>query len=77
MSAKEFKTIEEQISILRNRGLDILDIEQAYYFLLHNNYYRISGYSLTLRSDNVFHKNITFQNIIDIYNFDFELVTFF
>lgn len=73
MSAKEFKTIEEQISILRNRGLDIIDIEQAYYFLLHNNYYRISGYSLTLRSDDVFHKNITFQNIIDIYNFDFEL----
>lgn len=38
-----------------------------------NNYYRVSGYSLTLRKHDVFFEQATFQNIIDIYNFDHEL----
>lgn len=73
MSDKDFKTIEEQMEILRSRGLTINDEPQARNFLLHNNYYRISGYSLTLRKNDVFSKSATFQNIIDIYNFDHEL----
>lgn len=70
---KAFKTVDEQIAILRERGLAIKDEEKAKTFLLRNNYYRISGYSLTLRQNDVFSKNATFQNIIDIYNFDHEL----
>ncbi|MCM1056097.1 MAG: Abi family protein [Firmicutes bacterium] len=73
MADKSFKTIEEQIGILRSRGLTINDVPQARDFLLHNNYYRISGYSLTLRINDVFSKSATFQNIVDIYNFDHEL----
>ena len=41
MADKEFKTIEEQIEILRSRGLSITDEEIAKNFLLRNNYYRI------------------------------------
>lgn len=37
---KEFKTIEEQISILRNRGLIIDDEERAKNTLSNLNYYR-------------------------------------
>lgn len=70
---KEFKTIEEQIDILRSRGLKIEDEKRAADFLLCNNYYRISGYSLTLRKNDVFASTATFQNIMDIYNFDREL----
>ncbi len=73
MSDKEFKTIDEQIAILESRGLDVSDKELAHSFLLRNNYYRVSGYSLTLRTNNVFSKNAKFQNIIDIYEFDHEL----
>lgn len=73
MSNKEFKTIDEQIQLLISRGLAIPDIKQAYDFLLHNNYYRVSGYSLTLRSHDVFYNDTSFQNIIDIYNFDYKL----
>ena len=73
MTDKDFKTIEEQIEILRSRGLTISDEPQTKDFLLHNNYYRISGYSLTLRKNDVFSKSANFQNIIDIYNFDHEL----
>lgn len=72
MADKDFKTIEEQIEILRSRGLTINDEPQAKDFLLHNNYYRISGYSLTLRKNDIFSKSAAFQNIIDIYNFDHE-----
>lgn len=72
MTDKNFKTIEEQLEILRSRGLTINDELQARDFLLHNNYYRISGYSLTLRKNDVFSKSATFQNIVDIYNFDHE-----
>ena len=72
MADKDFKTIDEQIEILRSRGLTIEDETEAKDFLLRNNYYRVSGYSLTLRKNDVFAKSATFQNIEDIYNFDHE-----
>lgn len=72
MADKEFRTIDEQLEILHSRGLNIENEENAKNFLLHNNYYRISGYSLTLRKNDVFSPNATFQNIVDIYNFDHE-----
>lgn len=70
---KDFKTLKEQIEILKSRGLIINDEKIAEEFLLYNNYYRISGYSLTLRDHDKFFPNATFQNIIDIYLFDYEL----
>ena len=73
MAGKDFKTIDEQIEILKSRGLTITDEETAKGFLLRNNYYRVSGYSLTLRSHDVFSESATFQNIVDIYCFDHEL----
>jgi len=70
MSDKKFTTINEQIEILRSRGLAINDEEKAKKFLERNNYYRVSGYSLTLRSHDVFYPSTNFQNLIDIYEFD-------
>lgn len=45
MEEKEFKTIEEQLDLLESRGMTIENRAKAASFLLHNNYYRISGYS--------------------------------
>ena len=59
--------IDQQIAILQSRGLHIPDRQIAEEFLMRNNYYRISGYSLTLRSHDVFHSSADFQNIIDIF----------
>lgn len=73
MAGKEFKTIAEQIALLRSRGLSIPDETKAGDFLLRNNYYRVSGYSLTLRKHDVFYSKVEFQNIMDIYYFDHEL----
>ena len=56
MANKDFKTIKEQLEILRSRGLTINDENKAQDFLLCNNYYRISGYSLTLRKNDIFSK---------------------
>ncbi|MBR1708029.1 MAG: Abi family protein [Clostridia bacterium] len=73
MAEKGFKTIKEQIDLLKSRGLTISDEVAAGNFLLRNNYYRVSGYSLTLRNHDVFYSSATFQNIVDIYLFDHEL----
>ena len=77
MSDKEFKSIQEQIDILKSRGLSIDNEEQATEFLMRNNYYRVSGYSLTLRNHDIFSKSATFQNIIDIYKTGFGILLIF
>lgn len=70
---KPFKTIEEQISILEDRGLIIDDEEVAKKFLANLNYYRLSAYTLTLRKDDHFYANVNFSDIMQIYRFDMEL----
>lgn len=49
-TVKPFLSIDDQIKLLKKRKLTINDdqYEKAKEFLLNNNYYRISGYSLTL-----------------------------
>ena len=61
MSDKGFKTIDEQLEILRTRGLTIHDDQKAKEFLLYNNYYRISGYSLTLRKNDMLQSRPLFK----------------
>lgn len=73
MAGKEFKSIDEQLEILKSRGLDVSEEDKAKGFLYKNNYYRISGYSLTLRKNDKFYEGVSFQNIIDIYEFDHEM----
>lgn len=73
MASKPFKTIDEQLELLKSRGLLISDEAEAKEFLLRNNYYRVSGYSLTLRNHDHFFEDTTFKNIMDIYMFDRDL----
>lgn len=75
MGERVFKTLEEQIAILKSRKLEIPDedLDMVKEFLLWNNYYRISGYSLTLRNHDLFYEGTTFRNIMDIYSFDCRL----
>ena len=58
---KPFKTIEEQIAILENRGLIIEDEEYAKKILANLNYYRVSAYTLTLRKHDHFYDHVHFQ----------------
>lgn len=68
--AKPFMSIDEQISLLKKRNLTIDDDEKAKKFLLNNNYYRISGYTLTLRTNDQFYAHASLDNVIEIYNCD-------
>lgn len=69
---KGFRSIDEQIEILKTRGLIIEDENVARDFLLNNNYYKVSGYTLTLREHNIFHENVSMDNVVQIYNFDLQ-----
>ena len=71
-SVKPFRSIDDQIKILKSRGLSIGDTQHgiAKQFLLNNNYYRISGYSLTLRKNDSFFKNASLDTLMQIYEAD-------
>lgn len=73
MTHKPFKTIEEQLVILQNKGLIINDIDAAKTALTELNYYRLSGYSLTLRKNDKFYKGTTFDDVMQVYLFDRDL----
>lgn len=73
MAEKVFTTIDEQIEILKSRGLAFNDESFAKLFLTRVNYYRLSGYWLTLEDHDQFYENVCFQNIVDIYLIDYEM----
>ena len=68
--SKPFKSLEDQVDLLESRGLIIDDRDMALEYLQRINYYKISAYSLTLRKNDTFYKNIHFSNIIELYDFD-------
>lgn len=77
-SKKPFKTIEEHLSILEDRGVLIEDRAMAGRFLLRNNYYSvINGYKeFFLDPDRcnqdveVYRKGTRFEHITTLYSFD-------
>ena len=76
LKIKDFCTYEQQLDILRRRGLIIHDEAIALRHLREKNYYRLSAYSLTLRSYNPcsgedhFHAGASFDDIVELYDFD-------
>ena len=69
-NTKPFLSYETQLDLLKDRGLEIEDYDKALSVLKSINYYRFSGYSLTLRKDDAFYPGITFDNIYELYLFD-------
>ena len=73
MKTKEFKTLDEQIEILKNRGLVINDIDKAKRLLLRENYFFINGYRhifLKNHKDSSFIKGTTFEELYAVFQFD-------
>lgn len=73
MGKKTFKTLDEQIEILRSRGLIINDIEKAKNILLRENYFFLNGYRhLFMRSnkDNFYISGTTFEELYAMFVFD-------
>ena len=73
---KIFKTLDEQIEILRSKGLTINDEYKAKEVLLRENYFFISGYRHLLMKkykDSRFISGATFEELHSIFLFDREL----
>lgn len=70
---KQPKTYKEQIELFKKRGLVIEDEAYAIAILSKINYYRLSAYTLTLKTDNVFHEDASFNQIYNLYEFDRKL----
>lgn len=70
---KIFKNLDEQINILKTKGLIIADEEKTKHILLKENYFFISGYRHLLMKnykDKSFVKGATFDELYAIFSFD-------
>ncbi len=70
---KNFKTIDEQIEILQNKGLIVEDIDEAKKVLLRENYFFINGYRhlfMISSSEKKFIKGSTFRELYSLFMFD-------
>ncbi|KAA6447026.1 Abi family protein [Bacillus atrophaeus] len=70
---KVFKTHEEQLEILKQRGLKVDDDTEALNTLKKINYYRLTGYMLTMKVNDEFHSDASFNDAVRLYNFDEKL----
>lgn len=76
---KQAIAVDEQIAVLRQRGLVIQYEEQARHYLKHIGYYHFSGYMLLFQrgdrtdSHHEFIPGTTFEQVLDIYTFDRKL----
>lgn len=74
---KEFKSIEEQIEILKNRNLIIDEIQAKKIFKENNYYYVINGYKELFvdksKSEEIYKANTEFKEIYSLYKFDIDL----
>ena len=73
MIDKQFKNLEEQIEILKYKGMTINDEEYAKKILLRENYFFISGYRYPFMRSNVdkhFLEGVTFEEMYSLFLFD-------
>lgn len=74
MNKKEFRTLDEQISILKNKGLVIKDEDFVKDVLLRENYFFINGYrSMFYDKSRNFIKGTTFEELYTAFLFDRDL----
>jgi len=70
---KDFKTIDQQIDILKKKGLIIDDINMAENILLKENYFFLNGYRhlfMNSSSDRTFVSGATFSELYSLFLFD-------
>lgn len=76
MANKESRSIQEQIELLKQRGMIIKDEDFACLHLRNISYYRLKGYWWDMQQDkvnHVFQTGSRFEDVIARYSFDKEL----
>lgn len=73
-NTKRFLTIDELIKNMESKKIKIMNIDNVKEILETNNYYFIMGYKFAFKNiDNTYKKDITFEDIYSLYNFDKKL----
>lgn len=70
---KPAKTYQEQLEILKSRGLEIPDEVRALHYLAHHNYYRLTAYRIPFTqpgNPDQFLPGTTFDDLWNLYHFD-------
>ena len=73
---KPAKSLDEQIDLLRERGMIVADPGMARHYLSHLNYYRLTGYWLPFEESHDPHRfraGTRFEDALNLYVFDREL----
>ena len=74
MNKKEFRTLDEQVDILKGKGLIINDPEKVKDILLRENYFFINGYrQMFYNSNRKFIQGTTFEELYSTFLFDRNL----
>lgn len=78
---KPFASIEQQVEILRGRGLELPDEGAVKNVLTRNSYYRLSGYMRYFQvapsaGNENFHAGTRWEDILEIYDLDLRLRAF-
>ena len=75
---KIFKTIDQQITILENKGMTITDVTKTKDLLLRENYFSISGYRhIFMSQKGQFVPGTTFEELYSVFVFDRKLRNIF
>ena len=73
MIEKKFKNLDEQVAILKHKGMVIEDERYAKRILLRENYFFLNGYRhlfVKSREDKRFKKGATFEEMYSLFLFD-------
>ena len=73
MAAKVFRTIDEQLDILKAKGLVIEDYDRARNILLRENYFFLNGYRhlfMKSKDDRTYKEGTTFEELYSLFLFD-------
>ena len=74
MNKKEFRTLDEQVDILKGKGLIINDPEKVKEILLRENYFFVNGYrQMFYNSNRKFIHGTTFEELYSTFLFDRNL----
>ena len=76
MGSKTFKNLDEQIELLKQKGLVIDDVDYAKEVLLRENYFFLNGYRHLFTEDNGskrFIPKTNFRELYGMFNFDRQL----
>lgn len=75
---KPFKTIDEQIEILKSRELKFKNIDRSKRYLLDYNYYNVINFYSKFfinKETNLYYDDVYFEDILEVHYFDKEIKT--